>query len=188
MDLANDTCGLIKANFYHLHAYLAGGVQGWICINQVLSYHFWKTLSSSNYLSGHTGVAPGAPRGFYFSGVAPGFTGATPGSTAVTPGFLSMITLEPTRCWWYHGHTGVTPVAHSPFGSMETPESHQAPYHHCLAHQILFNKLEWWDSWTASMSSRSQLSVTGDTAMIIVLTLSRGCALSPRDSINPFCP
>ena len=36
--LASDTCGLIKENFYYLHAYLAGGVFKAICVKPTLSY------------------------------------------------------------------------------------------------------------------------------------------------------
>jgi hypothetical protein len=50
-----------------------------------------------------------------------------------------------------------------------------------------FKKLGWGDPWTASKSCRSKLSVTGDTAKYLVLTLCRGCALFPQDSVNPFC-
>ena len=38
-----------------------------------------------------------------------------------------------------------------------------------FTHQILFMKLEWGDFPSTSLSSCSELSVTGDTAMIIVL-------------------
>jgi hypothetical protein len=49
-----------------------------------------------------------------------------------------------------------------------------------------FKKLGWGDSWTASKSCRSKLSITGDTAKYLFLTLYRGCALFPQDSVNPF--
>jgi hypothetical protein len=48
-------------------------------------------------------------------------------------------------------------------------------------------KLGWRDPWTASKSCRSKLSVTGDTAKYLVLTLCRGGALFPQDSVNLFC-
>jgi hypothetical protein len=50
-----------------------------------------------------------------------------------------------------------------------------------------FKKLGWGDSWTSSKSCHSKLSVTGDTIKYLVLTLCRGCALFPQDSVNPFC-
>jgi hypothetical protein len=57
-----------------------------------------------------------------------------------------------------------------------------------LTHQVLIlKKLGWGDSWTASNSCRSKLSITGDTAKYLVLTLCRGCALFPQDSVNLFC-
>jgi hypothetical protein len=49
-----------------------------------------------------------------------------------------------------------------------------------------FKKLGWGDPWIASKSCHSKLSVTGDTAKYLVLTLCRGCALFPQDSVNPF--
>ena len=53
---------------------------------------------------------------------------------------------------------------------------------------ILLEKLECWDPPLTSLISYSELSVTGDTAKYLVLTLSRGCARSPLDSINPNYP
>jgi hypothetical protein len=50
-----------------------------------------------------------------------------------------------------------------------------------------WKKLGWGDSRTASTSCHSELSVTGDTAKYLVLTLCRGCALFPQDLVNPFC-
>jgi hypothetical protein len=47
--------------------------------------------------------------------------------------------------------------------------------------------MEWGDPWVALKSCRSKLSVTGDTAKYLVLTLCRGCALFPQDSVSPFC-
>jgi hypothetical protein len=48
-------------------------------------------------------------------------------------------------------------------------------------------KLGWGDSRTASTSCRSEMSLTGDTAKYLVLTLCRGCALFPQDLVNLFC-
>jgi hypothetical protein len=48
-------------------------------------------------------------------------------------------------------------------------------------------KLGWGDSWTASTSCHSEISVTGDMAKYLVLTLCRCGALFPQDLVNPFC-
>ena len=53
---------------------------------------------------------------------------------------------------------------------------------------ILLEKLECWDPPLTSLISCSELSVTGDTDKYLVLTLSRGCARSPFDSISPNYP
>jgi hypothetical protein len=56
-------------------------------------------------------------------------------------------------------------------------------------HPSSFNleKLGWGDSWIASKSCHSELSITGDTAKYLVLTLCRGGALFPQGLVNPFC-
>jgi hypothetical protein len=58
-----------------------------------------------------------------------------------------------------------------------------------LVNHSSFNlkKLGWGDPWTASKSCRWKLSVTGDTAKYLVLTLCRGGALFSQDSVNLFC-
>ena len=53
--------------------------------------------------------------------------------------------------------------------------------------QILLEKLECWDPLLTSLFSCSELSVAGDTAMIIVLHSREVVTLSPLDFINPFC-
>jgi hypothetical protein len=64
---------------------------------------------------------------------------------------------------------------------------HQLPYFPVQPTSFNFKKLTWWDPWTSSKSCRSKLSINGDTAKYLVLTLCRGGALFPQDSVNLFC-
>jgi hypothetical protein len=64
---------------------------------------------------------------------------------------------------------------------------HQLPYSQFNPQVLIFKKLAWGDPWTASISCRSKLSITGDTAKDLVLTLCRGGALFPQDLANLFC-
>jgi hypothetical protein len=66
-----------------------------------------------------------------------------------------------------------------------------APTHICpegpfttQVHPSSFNleKLGWGDSWTASMSCHSELSITGDTAKYLVLTLP-----TTRTKVKSYC-
>jgi hypothetical protein len=48
--------------------------------------------------------------------------------------------------------------------------------------------LGWGDFWTASKSCRSKLSITGDTAKYLVLTLCRGFCTFPTRLSQPLLP
>jgi hypothetical protein len=76
-----------------------------------------------------------------------------------------------------YAHTGI----HQVYIIMITQQSLVVPSSFNL------KKLGWEDPWTASKSCRSKLSVTGDTTKYLVLTLCRGGALFPQDSVKLFC-